>query len=960
MKHFEVIKNGLLFKENILSEIQKNVLYSLIEQGNAENRTSEIFISWTNLLSLENDLKRILSLPLSYEGEIYLEPIKQQTTSPDFEVKYGYFYKKQKSVAVRNGAFLKISGSTFLLSIPQYNVLEAIDSHSIKANKTEEDNLYLIYALKNAISQGLKLNLQQFNDFHFIVADTVRLQVEKQDNGDLNITPYWGNTTDPATIKRHLHQIEKKVRNDALRIRKEILILNPKIRAALKEAIKISKIDSSQSEDFLTNPSSFIDGSLIDIEHGFSSRVQGVTSFKLAYFGKQEASGISWFEGNSLNDKKLEMRPIEELGLYMETEEDIKDFESLLSDANKANATILDFGNVRFDISDKNLVKEIVEEIKENGIPFKKGKSTSDKQRLVLNIKKNDEILEYSENLDEYDQRLYQGKIDETEYNLSFLEHQKIGIRWLLGFAEKSFTSKKTTGCLLADDMGLGKTFTSLVALREFLLLMEQKIKRRKPILVVAPVSLLENWKDEVNKAYKKSFFKNIIMLTAGADLKKYTKEILQKELYYSKNITDSEISLNEVPYSLKIGKEFGEKRLDLDGNLVLTNYDTLRNYSASFARVDWGAIVFDEIQMIKNPNTLSSIAAKALKASFKLAVTGTPVENSLKDIWNIFDVVNSGFLGEYQKFRTKYIKPLLSGDEIVKNQIGTKLRQHIGYSMLRREKSDCIHDLPPKNIYKGVKTEDEESLYDKTLDIPMTEEQENQYQRILEEYYISDKKKKALETLQKLKAVSLCPILMNKELDITTITAEDLFKQSSKLAILPSLLDNIKKRKEKVIIFLINKRLQFILQALLEKKYKTKIQVINGDSQTTDSTTTKGRKKLIEEFEKIRGFGIIIMSPIAAGVGLTVTGANNVIHLERHWNPAKENQATDRVYRIGQEKNVNIYIPISKYSKGTSFDEHLDNLLSKKINLNKSIVTPTQFTEEEIIKFFLKKEEKN
>ena len=101
-------------------------------------------------------------------------------------------------------------------------------------------------------------------------------------------------------------------------------------------------------------------------------------------------------------------------------------------------------------------------------------------------------------------------------------------------------------------------------------------------------------------------------------------------------------------------------------------------------------------------------------------------------------------------------------------------------------------------------------------------------------------------------------------------------------------------------------------------------------------------------------------MSPIAAGVGLTVTGANNVIHLERHWNPAKENQATDRVYRIGQEKNVNIYIPISKYSKGTSFDEHLDNLLSKKINLNKSIVTPTQFTEEEIIKFFFKKEEKN
>lgn len=160
----------------------------------------------------------------------------------------------------------------------------------------------------------------------------------------------------------------------------------------------------------------------------------------------------------------------------------------------------------------------------------------------------------------------------------------------------------------------------------------------------------------------------------------------------------------------------------------------------------------------------------------------------------------------------------------------------------------------------------------------------------------------------------------------------KDLLRQSElscKIKSLMSLLDEIKQRNEKVLIFATSKVVQSLVSALVTYKYKLTVNTVNGDTKAISTTASdESRKGIIDEFQKASGFGVLVMSPVAAGVGLTITGANNVIHLERHWNPAKEAQATDRVYRIGQTKQVNVYIPIATHSTQKSFDVQLSQLL--------------------------------
>ena len=175
-------------------------------------------------------------------------------------------------------------------------------------------------------------------------------------------------------------------------------------------------------------------------------------------------------------------------------------------------------------------------------------------------------------------------------------------------------------------------------------------------------------------------------------------------------------------------------------------------------------------------------------------------------------------------------------------------------------------------------------------------------------------------------------------------------FRRSGKLIKLLEILDGVRKREEKAIVFCINKRLQAFLQTGLQSLYGSPVHVINGDTAAVAKKATDAtRKSLIADFENQNGFGVIIMSPVAAGVGLTVVGANNVIHLERHWNPAKESQATDRVYRIGQKRPVNIYVPVLHHPTFESFDVNLAKLLAKKAGLRDAIVTPDAVTPEEM-----------
>ena len=946
-KIWQFDSKGLIFSANDLSPEQLDVMLSFAEEGIVNETDNNFYMPWDSAVSLEKDIKSFFELPSMFDGKIYVN-FKSFTYDKNFRLEWGLFHNKREIYPSITGALIEFDGQVYMMDKILFDVVTAIREH-YKSNHTEEDNLFLIYYLKEAVKNGLNIDLRQFNNFEFVVPDKISLFIEADAEGNLLLTPNFGINEDPSEIRKRLHQVHKNAKGASLRAKNRIVILDENKRKAIEEVIKTRKIDKSERDNFIKNPSAYIDDSLIDLENGFSTRVVGLTEFVQAYFGDQEKSINSWFDICGDVSEKI-IHKIPHIKEIIKNEDELEDFERIYQNALQNNTDTVSFKDKYFDISNDEEVKTVIKECRENfGL---NGEDNSENLRkLVFDIKKNDELLDFQTDFIEKD-NFYQGEIDNSEYSRKFYSHQSIGIRWILSHAVSSIKGSPQ-GCLLADDMGLGKTFMTLVAIREYQKLYQKEHNTNKPVLIVAPVSLIENWKQEIENSYQKQFFDKVIMLTAEADLKKYQKDNSTKELVFNDN--DDIQGLSDVRYALKIGEQYGKDRLDAPNNIIIANYETLRSYQASFALVDWSFIVFDEIQYLKNPNTRVSVAAKALKSNFKLAVTGTPVENSLKDIWNIFDVVNSGLLYEYQKFREEFISPILNADPNTKVAIGKKLRDLIGNNMLRRNKEDCLSDLTKKIIYSGCKQNNQEIIFNDKLVLPMNEKQEEIYSNILYEYNNAPSKKGiALSTLKSLRVTSLCPELLdgNKELPVpqTIKDVYNIFSSSPKLEYVIEQLNEIRNKKEKVIIFAINKKLQELLRRSLNILYNLNVRIINGDTKTvSESIQNPSRKRIINEFSNKDGFNVIIISPIAAGVGLTVTAANNVIHLERHWNPAKEAQATDRVYRIGQKKDVNIYVPICTYSKGKSFDEILDTLLSRKIDLNKSIVTPNEFSEEDI-----------
>ncbi len=329
-------------------------------------------------------------------------------------------------------------------------------------------------------------------------------------------------------------------------------------------------------------------------------------------------------------------------------------------------------------------------------------------------------------------------------------------------------------------------------------------------------------------------------------------------------------------------------------------------------------------------------------------------------DFWCIMHTAQPGLLGEWNQFKESYVQPITSADKEIESQVraevGKKLRADVGRFMLRRLKADNLKDLPEKRIFTGVPTPNQpEWIFDETLARVMSGLQLKGYDSVVKDYQDiegTDRRALALATLQKLRQLSLHPSLDDEKAlySSSKIEAEQIAYLSGKLEIIVGVLQQVQHRDEKVLIFLINKKMQRLLKVWLQQIFGISIEIINGDTKAVASKKgTETRKGIITKFESKSGFGILIMSPVAAGVGLTIVGANNVIHLERHWNPAKEAQATDRVYRIGQKKDVNIYLPTLHHPERQSFDVNLDLLLSNKMDLKDAVVTPQVVSPEDM-----------
>lgn len=533
------------------------------------------------------------------------------------------------------------------------------------------------------------------------------------------------------------------------------------------------------------------------------------------------------------------------------------------------------------------------------------------KDQIVLRIVDNFEVVGYRPQRvphrieEEDDQKLPRALRSRLK------QHQLVCFNWL-----KEHWRSGSPGALLADDMGLGKTLEALTFLAWVREQIEKGLISRAPILIVAPTGLLKNWLDEHEKHFTPPGLGQPL-LAYGTELRKLKKTITRS---------------NELREGIAI--------LDLaqlrTANWVLTTYETLRDYQHSFGKIRWAVIVFDEAQKIKTPGTLMTEAAKAMHAEFVLTMTGTPVENRLADLWCILDTAIPGELGDLKTFSRMYEsseEPDLDALAALKRRLETSDPAHFGPPpMLRRVKEDLVEGLPTKT--------------ERVLTALMPEPQARVYLQVLEE--ARDKRRSGkgdtLSLLAKLRGVSLHPFLKPEDM-----SDEEYIAASARLKLLFQELDRVAAVGEKALVFVESLEMQRILQSLIQRRYRLAHPplVINGE------IIGDKRKSRVDQFQSKNGFDVMLLSPKAGGVGLTLTAANHVFHLSRWWNPAVEDQCSDRAYRIGQTKPVYVYylIAVHPLFPGRSFDERLHELLCEKRRLCRALLAPPVFSNQDLEK---------
>ncbi|MGE3758936.1 MAG: SNF2-related protein, partial [Pseudobdellovibrionaceae bacterium] len=527
--------------------------------------------------------------------------------------------------------------------------------------------------------------------------------------------------------------------------------------------------------------------------------------------------------------------------------------------------------------------------------------------RLLIHT--NEENVDYSEATSKTDATFTFILPKSLKQDVVLKDHQKIGIGWLSGLLNRDLAK----GALLADDMGLGKTLQILTFLawciESELEQLSQEQGPYDPILIVAPLILLDNWEKEINRYFEAGVFSPIEKLH-GSSLKKYRKE--------------GAAGKESVP---------GSQTLDIDklreNRIIITNYETVKNYQYTFARVPWSVVVVDEAQEIKEPSTAVTYALKVLNPTFRIASTGTPVETSLTNLWSIMDFAQPGNpLGSLRNFNKEF--GALSYDDPA---LGSMLREALGFNaenglVLRRAKKDVLKDLPPKTVIEHF--------------CPMDEKTKDQYESIIQFVQGASKNSgAALQGLHQISQVSQHPFLLGGE--PFRSDHREYIAASTKLQKLMQVLIDIKGKSEKALIFARSRRMQDILKAVLDAEFKIDVGIVNGATASRHKYVANTREGIIERFSAVPGFNLLILSPEVAGVGLTITAANHVIHYGRWWNPAKENQATDRAYRIGQTKPVSVHHLILKDQNGglETFDEKLHRLLKVREDLADNFLAP-------------------
>lgn len=446
----------------------------------------------------------------------------------------------------------------------------------------------------------------------------------------------------------------------------------------------------------------------------------------------------------------------------------------------------------------------------------------------------------------------------------------------LRGYSWLAFLRRYGLGACLADDMGLGKTVTTIA----FLLHTKAESRNIQSALVVCPTSVVGNWQREIQRF--------------APGLKTYIHQGTERT----------------------IGEAFENQLKNVD--VVLTSYPLLARDRETLETVQWSTVILDEAQNIKNSATKQAQAARALKSDYHIALTGTPVENRLTELWSILHFLNPGYLGGEKTFRQRFANPI---EKLDNADAAKRLKRLTAPFILRRLKTDpaIISDLPEKmemKVYTNLTTE-QGTLYEAVVKDVM-----ERIERADEDDDDMSRRGLVLSLLMQLKQICNHPAQYLKD-------GSSLDGRSGKLSRLTEMLEEVYAVDDRALIFTQFAEMGELLRAHLRAMFHDEPLWLHG------GTKVKEREDMIRRFQAERGPKIFILSLKAGGVGLNLTRANHVFHFDRWWNPAVENQATDRAFRIGQTRNVQVH----KFVCAGTLEEKIDEMIESKKALAERIV---------------------
>jgi superfamily II DNA or RNA helicase len=933
---------GLFTRQPRISENVRTHLSALADQGYCTPADDGFFFSIADMRGLREEDRRIL---YGYCGWLPCEvelSHRHNLGHPEFALQIDFRVGGRHVYPELLGPFARLEGSFYLLTNETQHLLSAVAS--LNDLPTRERALLPRVLQKWAAVDSAAAAADAREDAYLagervVVPEKVKLDVVTDDTGRVSVVPAFDGVAEESMQKAYLREndVHDVYHVDARGGGRLRVVMSEDVKGVLEAVREYRRLTPRERDRLFSRPEELLgDGvapNVVDLTL-YGPRVRAIGEYPATvrpFSGERRAWDDLGGESESAEVKTDAPRPCRnDVGLSMEFDDGsashevfdrAEEAEELLEKVERAireDSPVVEFRGkrLRADEALRDAVRQCVEKFQKTETAAPSDTNEAVKARSKAQgplVYENIEEHEYSEEDIHVGRRRTVDKPAALNRDVVLRPHQEVGFEWMA----KTVLAGKHGG-LLADDMGLGKTLQALLFLAWLIEKdpidsgLSRSVGPYEPVLVVAPVILLEVWRDEIHRFFNEAVFLPYEILDSSA-LSRLRKDTGREGA---------------------VGKSVLDLKMIRRNRLVISNYDAVANYGFSFAQIRWSAVITDEAHQFKEPSTRVSQVMKSLNTAFRLAMTGTPVVNRLLDVWNLVDFLRPLLLGTQKEFRDTYELKAEDGGPVegarrLQQTLHVATRPPVSSEtiVLRRSKEDELPGLPEKR--------------ENVIECPLSETQRREYVTLVTSIAESGGQGKMFRLLSSLNKLLQHPALVG----LVSFEAEtaELVSSSPKLAALLRKLAEIRSRGEKSLIFAIYIDMQNILKRVIDREFGLNVKIVNGATSEAGSRVRRRRLEVIKEFSESPGFDVLILSPDVAGVGLTITAANHVFHYGRWWNPAREDQATDRTYRIGQERPVYVTRLVSTDPLGEfkTFDEHLDALISERRRTADQFLTP-------------------